>query len=222
MSDHGVRILPDLSAYNTLIFDCDGVILNSNPIKTEAFYKAALPYGKGAARALQAYHVQRGGISRYHKFEWFLTQVVGQPEPETKERQVLLDAYAKNVWDGMLTCEVDEALFDFRKQTPHSRWMVASGGDEEELREIFRLRGLDNLFDGGIYGSPRTKEQIFDEVEQLIPDFRPVIFLGDSQYDARAAQAGNFDFVFVSHWSEAQPLASWMVARDIKDCLSCA
>ncbi len=41
--------------YKSLIFDCDGVVLNSNKAKTEAFYKAALPYGEQAASALVEY-----------------------------------------------------------------------------------------------------------------------------------------------------------------------
>ena len=46
----------DISQYATLIFDCDGVILDSNKIKTTAFYNTALPYGEDAAEALVNYH----------------------------------------------------------------------------------------------------------------------------------------------------------------------
>ena len=198
----------DLTQYRTLIFDCDGVILNSNPIKTEAFYQAALPYGEDAARALREYHVRNGGIPRYHKFDWFLTEVIGQSEPNPEERQTLLDAYAKKVWDGMLSCEVDEAIFELRKQTPHARWMVASGSDEQELREIFRLRGLNELFDAGIYGSPRTKEEIFAELAATNNLLTPAVFLGDSRYDAQAAKSASFTFIFVQRWSESKPAPS--------------
>ncbi|NLC22432.1 MAG: HAD family hydrolase, partial [Halomonadaceae bacterium] len=34
----------ELKAYLTLVFDCDGVVLDSNRVKTEAFYQATLPY----------------------------------------------------------------------------------------------------------------------------------------------------------------------------------
>jgi len=58
----------DLANYKTLVFDCDGVILNSNKLKTQAFYQATLPYGESKAQAMVNYHVQNGGISRYRKF----------------------------------------------------------------------------------------------------------------------------------------------------------
>lgn len=44
--------LHDLQRYRTLVFDCDGVLLNSNMVKTQAFYSTALPYGEKAAKEL--------------------------------------------------------------------------------------------------------------------------------------------------------------------------
>lgn len=61
-----------LIEYKTLVFDCDRVILNSNKVKTEAFYQSALAYGEQAAQALVEYHIANGGISRYKKFAYFL------------------------------------------------------------------------------------------------------------------------------------------------------
>ena len=55
----------NLSSYKTIIFDCDGVILNSNKIKTEAFYNVTATYGIEAANELVSYHKLNGGISRY-------------------------------------------------------------------------------------------------------------------------------------------------------------
>lgn len=67
----------NLNQYKSLIFDCDGVILHSNKIKTEAFYKVALRFGKVAADKMVDYHVRNGGISRYKKFEWLLINING-------------------------------------------------------------------------------------------------------------------------------------------------
>ena len=56
-----------LNKYETIIFDCDGVILNSNIIKTEGFFEFALSLGKKNAEKLVNYHIKNGGISRYEK-----------------------------------------------------------------------------------------------------------------------------------------------------------
>jgi len=58
-----------LNEYQTLVFDCDGVVLNSNKIKTQAFYEAAKHFGHESAQALVDYPVANGGISRYAKFD---------------------------------------------------------------------------------------------------------------------------------------------------------
>ncbi len=54
-----------LADYSTLIFDCDGVILDSNRVKTAAFFSAASPYGELVAAKLVEHHVAHGGVSRY-------------------------------------------------------------------------------------------------------------------------------------------------------------
>jgi len=67
-------MLPDLSNYDTIAFDCDGIILDSNRVKTAAFYHAALAFGQSAAEAIRDYHIANGGISRFKKFEWLISE----------------------------------------------------------------------------------------------------------------------------------------------------
>ena len=50
--------------YTHLFFDCDGVILNSNQIKTDAFYKLAFNFGELQAQKLVNYHIENGGKRR--------------------------------------------------------------------------------------------------------------------------------------------------------------
>ena len=186
--------------YQTLVFDCDGVVLNSNKVKTEAFYKAALPYGEAAAQQLVDYHVARGGISRYKKFDWFVQNVVAdQSGPDLEQ---LLAAYAAEVRQGLLQCEVAEGLAQLRENTSQANWLIVSGGDQQELREIFAERGLAEFFDGGIFGSPDNKHEILARELATFNIKRPALFLGDSKYDLDAAQQAELDFAYVSGWSE--------------------
>ena len=78
-------ITVDPRRYSTLLFDCDGVILDSNRLKTSAFFTAALPYGMRAAEALVEYHRENGGISRYRKFTYFLQEIVKTPVEQASE-----------------------------------------------------------------------------------------------------------------------------------------
>lgn len=190
-----------LAEYKTLIFDCDGVVLNSNKVKTEAFYKVALPYGEAAAQQLVDYHIMNGGISRYKKFEYFLNSLL----PKDVARPTLLEltsAYAENVFDGLMTCEIADGLAKLRKATGFSRWLVVSGGDQQELVKVFSLRGLLPYFDGGVFGSPDNKDDILKREMNMGNIQGLAVFLGDSQYDFEAARRAGLDFMFISGWSE--------------------
>lgn len=194
--------------YNTLVFDCDGVVLDSNRIKTDAFYQAALPYGAAAAAALVQYHTSNGGISRYVKFAHFLDQIVPAHAPGTDGPDIdaLLEHYAQAVYIGLTRCAVAEGLADLRSSTTKANWLIVSGGDQAELKQIFGIRGISDYFDGGIFGSPDTKNDILGR-EILRGNIRlPALFLGDSKYDHSAASTAGLDFVFVSGWSE---VADW-------------
>lgn len=190
-----------IAEYATLVFDCDGVVLDSNKVKTEAFRQAALPYGTDAAEALVAHHVSNGGVSRYKKFQHFLDEIV-QPEQKGPDLEALLANYAAAVREGLMTCAVAEGLHELRKAYPYQRWLIVSGGDQKELREIFSARGLATLFDGGIFGSPQTKDDILCREIDLGNITMPALFLGDSTYDWRAASAQALEFIFVSGWTE--------------------
>ena len=67
--------MKNLKSYKNLIFDCDGIVLNSNKIKTEAFKEVVYQYGNEAAEELVKYHVMNGGISRYEKFNYFFETI---------------------------------------------------------------------------------------------------------------------------------------------------
>ena len=200
------------SEYQTLVFDCDGVLLDSNRVKTEAFRIAALPYGTTAAERLVQHHVENGGVSRYKKFEHFLekivpvTTVLDGASRDLPDYDALLSAYAAAVHDGLRTCAVAEGLEQLREKTPHARWLVVSGGDQAELRGVFDERGIADYFDGGIFGSPDAKPEILARGIANGNIQHPAVFLGDSQYDYQCAKAAGLDFVFIHGWTE---VADW-------------
>jgi len=199
-----------LSEYDTLVFDCDGVVLNSNQVKTQAFFDVAKQYGLEAANKLVEYHVLHGGVSRYKKFEYFI-QVILNKEIKKEELDSLLKLFAQTVRKGLLACDIAEGLDTLREQTKGARWLIVSGGDQKELREIFELRKIASFFDGGIFGSPDNKELILRREEAKGNIKGKGLFLGDSQYDYQAAVQAQMDFMFISKWSE------WEMPRPVLD-----
>ena len=193
--------------YSTYIFDCDGVVLNSNQLKTEAFRTCSLPFGELASDAMVEYHINHGGISRYKKFKYFIDTIIPKFSPNYIDVnnslliEELLEKFKQQVRIGLMGCEVMQDLCEFRCATTNSSWVVVSGGDQQELRDVFESRGLDYYFDGGIFGSPKDKYQILNEQILSGRIRKPGLFFGDSKLDHQVAKAFDLEFVFVSQWT---------------------
>ncbi len=203
-----------LSAYVSLVFDCDGVVLDSNRVRAQAFYNAALPYGEQHARALREYHILHGGVSRYVKFEVLLRDMVGLPVTDEAMKALLL-AFTTEARIGLMQCDIAPGLEALRHATPHANWILVSGADQQELRDVFAARGIALWFDGGIYGSPSNKEDILAR-EQASGNLRkPGLFFGDSRYDHQAATGAGLDFTFVSAWTDMEGWQDYCRAHNV-------
>lgn len=213
----------NIAEYKTIVFDCDGVILDSNIVKTEAYYRTAKRLGAtdAQAQALVDYHVRLGGISRYHKFDWYLREVLNQPVT-AEAIQIWLDTFSEELEEGLMNCTIAGSLEALKAKTPDANWMILSGGDQQEIRDLFHKRVLPsgqilaNLFTGGLFGSPDNKDEVLAR-EKASGHLRPpALFVGDSKYDYEAATRAGLDFVFLSDWTEVPDWKVFCEAHDIQ------
>lgn len=207
----------DLTKYKSIVFDCDGVVLDSNVVKTEAYFRTAKNLGAtdAQAQALVDYHVRLGGISRYHKFDYYLREITHQPVTDAAI-QALLDEFSRELEVGLMECRVTEGLDSLRKATPQANWMILSGGDQQEIRNLFEKRSLSHYFDGGLFGSPDNKDTVLAR-EKLNGNLQlPALFFGDSKYDFEAATRAGLDFVFLSDWTEVPDWSAYCAQNNIQ------
>ena len=193
----------NLKKYKTIVFDCDGVILNSNFIKTEAYFITAKNFGatNSQAKALVEYHMRLGGISRYHKFDWYVREVL-QQKSSPRLIKNLLSSFSYELKSNLMTCDIAEGLSELRAATENSKWMIVSGGDQEEIRELFTKRNLIHFFDGGVYGSPENKDSLLAKEKTKGNLIFDALFIGDSIYDYKAAKKAGLDFLFLTNWTD--------------------
>lgn len=213
----------NIAEYKTIVFDCDGVILDSNIVKTEAYYRTAKRLGAtdDQAQALVEYHVRLGGISRYHKFDWYLREVLHQPVT-AEAIQIWLNTFSEELEEGLMACTIAGGLEDLKAKAPDANWMVLSGGDQQEIRDLFHKRVLPSgqvlasLFSGGLFGSPDNKDEVLAREKASGHLRTPALFVGDSKYDYEAAHRAGLDFVFLSDWTEVPDWKSFCEAHHIQ------
>ena len=207
----------DLTQYKTLVLDCDGVVLNSNKTKVNAYFEVAKRHGATdeQAQALVNHHVQKGSFPRNGKIEYYLKEIRKQ-EVTPALIQAYLHTFDEILDRTLMDCEIAPGLNALRQATQQSKWMLLSGGDQRELRTIFARRDLAPLFDAGIFGGPDTKDIVLArEIENGNLQL-PALFVGDSKYDFEAATRAGLDFVFLSDWTEVKDWQEFCNTHEIK------
>ena len=192
----------NIDKYDFFIFDCDGVILDSNKLKTNAFTEALPDEPSDLVAEFVEYHKENGGISRYEKFRYYFEGMKKQVEAEAKIEKAL-NNFAAIVSQGLISCnyipgalEFIENLFKLNK-----RMFVVSGSDENELIHVFIKRGIYHYFEK-IYGSPANKAENTSKVVSNMKNPIIGLFFGDSKSDYNASKKFDLDFVFVKGYSE--------------------
>ena len=203
----------NLDRYSVTLFDCDGVILDSNALKSACLVEVVAEYGEKLSEQFLHYHQTHGGVSRYEKFRVFLEDMVGNYSPERYDE--LLNRLADLVERKLLSVPMVAGALEFvQLSRQRGETYIVSGGDEAELNRVFRQRDIAIWFDA-IYGSPVPKTQHCEHIrETMDPGARGILF-GDSRLDHEAALAGDFDFVFISGHSEFEDWAAYCEKHEI-------
>ena len=208
----------DFAHYRSVVFDCDGVILNSNAIKTAAFEEVTKNISFEASQALVKFHITNGGMSRFEKFEYFIESLLPSfVEVSCAGLTVegLSERFAEIVKNKLFSCEVAGGLAELREKNVGTSWMVASGGAQTELVETFKFLGIYDYFDGGVFGSPATKGNILDDAKKSGSLHFPAVFLGDSKLDHQTAIQHGLDFIFLSDWTEFEDWERYVAEHNI-------
>ena len=178
-----------------IIFDFDGVILESAIIKTEAFGEVVKKYPQEQADAFVAYHMSHMGISRHVKFRYFIEEILKEPYTDQKEQE-LADAFEKIVFERVMTCEYVPGARQFLENN-HGRYdlFIASGTPDEEMNRIVDGRDLRKFFKG-VYGTPMKKPDIIGRIlDENGYSKEEAVFVGDAGTDKKAAAETGLIFI---------------------------
>ncbi|SPZ88463.1 Uncharacterised protein [Sphingobacterium multivorum] len=94
-----------LNKYKVILWDFDGVIMDSMPTRSLGFVKTLADFPKEQVDQLLEFHNSNGGLSRYVKFRYFFEEIRKEAVSESKVMEL-----AHKFSEIMLSLLIDEKL----------------------------------------------------------------------------------------------------------------
>ena len=197
-----------------LLFDFDGVLVDSAQIKADGYLAVLDVQSPGQRSEIQTYVEVHGGVSRFEKFRYIYERILRAPLGDEAHRQ-LCDGYANLVFEKVLAApEIPGVTAFLREQSEVRQCYVVSGGPQTEILELVQARNWSPFFVECL-GSPSPKDQLVAglvERQRIRP--ADALFFGDSITDFTAADKAKIPFVGIgSPWPDSGQI--WF--RDFTD-----
>lgn len=189
-----------------IIFDFDGVLVESAHIKTDAF-RQLFSSRHDKVEDIVRHHIENMGISRYVKFKHIYENMLNEPYSEALGVQLGAE-FSNIVLDAIKKAPFVKGTEEFLKENYQEYlFFIASGTPQDELDDIVSSRGIGEFF-REIHGTPSTKKEIIESI-LLKYDIKrdEVIFVGDAESDMLAATETGIKF-FLRLNSENENLMS--------------
>ncbi len=203
-----------------VIFDFDGVLVDSVDIKTRAFAKLFEDKSPEIVEAVVAHHLGHGSMSRFDKISYYYKEFLKQPLTDDMLNS-LCNRFAEIVVEEVIRAPYVKGAKDFLDN--YSRLYecyVVSGTPEDELRELITRRNMNNYF-RGVYGAPRKKVEIIKEIlDTTNCNPQEAVFIGDDLPDYDAVKVNGVKFIGVV--SDKNNLLSSLDITKIPDLSSLA
>lgn len=177
-----------------VIFDFDGVILDSEKIKDDGFRQIFKEFDKEAVECLVAFHKDNGGLSRFVKIAYMFETIL---KKEITDDIIMryADSFSRIMFSQLTNPDfLIKQSMDFIKEQSNVPKHIASGTEQNELRSLVKSLGISEYFIS-VYGSPADKG---DNVAKIVSEggysSSDVIMIGDSMQDYKAAAKNGLIF----------------------------
>jgi len=167
-----------------IYLDFDGVICDSNFLKTQNIYTATLQIlNANEAKRFTDYFTSMNGVPREKKtLEYFGNPIVVE--------QIL--AIYTQLNKNLINANITDGLIDFLIKHKENELIIISGGNKNEIITYLHKNKIINYFLKVLSG-PKTKEENLKN----FPIKYPALLIGDSYHDYEVATKFNLDFIFM-------------------------
>jgi phosphoglycolate phosphatase-like HAD superfamily hydrolase len=182
------------TALDAVVFDFDGVILESVAVKDAAF-RALFADHPTHVDAIMDLHRRHGGVSRYVKFDMIYADIL-QARLDPAHKAELGRRFEELVLDRVLAAPMvagaRDVLDGLRGRVPMA---VVSGTPDAELAAVIERRGFAHYF-AEVHGGSRAKREV---IERMVRERNwrtdRMVMVGDATTDCAAARANRIPFI---------------------------
>ncbi len=207
------NVINEITKYKHIIFDFDGVLADTNPIRINGFRKLFSQYPGEQVEKIIAYATANGGLSRFKKIEYFFNFMRNEPISDQE-----VDDWARKYSDVVKQDIIDAAEIEgsvefLKRYNEQHDFAIVSGSEQNELRDVCIQRKIGNYFDL-ILGSPVSKEEnILKMLSEMSWKKEDCVFIGDAINDINAAKETGLYFVGrnsgLTDWNEYEGVISF-------------
>lgn len=180
--------------FKVILFDFDGVLVESVGIKDRAFKTLYEEYPEHLDKIMD-YHLSNNATIRFEKFRYITENILGERYSE-KTKESLSQKFSSLVLQSIIDCPYVPGAIEILDLYQDSLPLyVVSVSPADELDKILKAKKLNPYFKK-IYAVPWIKKDAIQDImerEHVAPE--DVVFIGDSYEDFEAAQSAGVFFI---------------------------
>jgi len=171
-----------------ILWDFDGVILDSMKIKGDGFVELFKEYDTKYIKEIEKYHYENGGVSRFEKIKYFYSHIIQEEIQEDKVLK-LADQFAKIIENKLYDKKnlIGESVEFIKKNYKDYNFHIVSGAEHCELNSLCEFFEITKYFIT-IEGSPTKKSLLIKNIlKQYNYRNEETILIGDAMTDYNAS-----------------------------------
>lgn len=178
-----------------ILWDFDGVILDSMKIKGDGFVELFKEYNIDKVKELEKYHYENGGVSRFEKIRYFFNVLLNETISE-QDINFLSKKFGIIIEKKLYSKEnlINETVEFIKKNCNKYNFHIVSGAEHNELNYLCNSFELSKYFIT-INGSPTKKAILVKNVIEINNyNKNETILIGDALTDYNASIQNGIKF----------------------------
>lgn len=181
--------------FKNILWDFDGVILDSMPTRDHGFREIFKLYPSHLVDELIVYHKNNGGLSRFNKIHYFFRNILKKKISETEVRRYA-NKFSIIMKEQLANPEylIEESMNFIKLNYKYYNFHIVSGSEHNELNFLCNKLRIKKYF-YSINGSPTPKvELIKNLMDEEAYGNKETLLIGDSVNDYEAAKTNEIKF----------------------------